>query len=114
MSLLCSSLCKVNTRDERFAGIALREADKSNMYHHKHGCVAVMNGQIVARGYNSTRTQSSDGFLKNTCSCHAEIDVMRKLEKSLNRKSSSSFRAKKRRSCFLWKNKPLRCKKKFL
>jgi hypothetical protein len=107
-----SSLCNVNSRDERFARIALQEADKSNMKHHQHGCVAVIGGQIVARGYNSDRTYSCDGFLKNTCSCHAEIDVMRKLEKRLNKKITSSFLANKRRSCFLWKGKSLRRKKK--
>ena len=112
LSLSDLSLCAVSSRDERFARFALYEADKSNMKHHQHGCVAVMGGQIIARGYNSTRTQSSDGFLKNTCSCHAEIDVMRKLDKRLNRKMTSSFLTKKRRQCFLWKNKSLRRKKK--
>jgi tRNA(Arg) A34 adenosine deaminase TadA len=106
-SFLSNSL---NNRDERFASYALMEANKSNMVHHQHGCIAVLGGQIIARGYNSDRTQSSDGFLKNTCSCHAEIDVMRKLEKRLSKKSSS-FSAKKRRSCFLWKDNPL-CRKK--
>lgn len=99
----------LNNRDERFASHALMEANKSNMRHHQHGCIAVLGGQIIARGYNSDRTQSSDGFLKNTCSCHAEIDVMRKLEKRLNK--SSSFSAKRRRSCFLWKGKSI-CRKK--
>ena len=112
MSLSLSlSSCSLNNRDERFARYALMEANKSNMVHHQHGCIAVLGGQIIARGYNSDRTQSSDGFLKNTCSCHAEIDVMRKLEKRLSKKSSS-FLAKKRRSCFLWKGKLVRCKKK--
>lgn len=103
-----SKLC--NNRHERFARLALEEANKSNMTHHQHGCIAVLGGQIIARGYNSDRTQSSDGFLKNTCSCHAEIDVMRKLEKRVNKKSSS-FLTQKRRSCFLWKDNPL-CRKK--
>lgn len=101
----------LNNRDERFARLALEEANKSNMRHHQHGCIAVLGGQIIARGYNSDRTQSSDGFLKNTCSCHAEIDVMRKLEKRLNKKSSS-FLVKRGRSCFLWKDNPICCKKK--
>ena len=105
------SSISLNNRDERFASYALMEANKSNMVHHQHGCIAVLGGQIIARGYNSDRTQSSDGFLKNTCSCHAEIDVMRKLEKRLSKKSSS-FSTKKRRSCFLWKGKFVRCKKK--
>ena len=101
-----------NSRHERFARFALEEANKSNMTHHQHGCIAVLGGQIIARGYNSDRTQSSDGFLRNACSCHAEIDVMRKLEKRINKKSSSSsFSTQRRRSCFLWKDNPL-CRKK--
>ena len=105
-----SSSNSLNNRDERFARFALEEANKSNMKHHQHGCIAVLGGQIIARGYNSDRTQSSDGFLKNTCSCHAEIDVMRKLEKRINKKSSS-FLTQRRRSCFLWKDNPV-CRKK--
>ena len=74
-----------NNRDEKFAQIALREADKSTMQQN-HGCVAVMGGRVVAKGFNSDRCYSSDGFLLNTCSCHAEIDVLQKLHKSLLKK----------------------------
>jgi tRNA(Arg) A34 adenosine deaminase TadA len=101
------SSISLNNRDERFARFALEEANKSNMTHHQHGCIAVLGGQIIARGYNSDRTQSSDGFLRNTCSCHAEIDVMRKLEKKVNKKSSS-FSTQRRRSCFLWIQLPVK------
>jgi len=37
-SFLSNSL---NNRDERFASYALMEANKSNMVHHQHGCIAV-------------------------------------------------------------------------
>ena len=73
-----STMC--NSRDVRIAAIALQEADRSTMKYHQHGCVAVANGQIIARGTNSYRCQSNDGYLTDTCSCHAEIDVLRKLE----------------------------------
>ena len=72
-------------RDEKFANLALNEADKSIMKHHQHGCVAVVGGQVIARGYNSYRCYSNDGFLDDTYSCHAEIDVMRRLSKISNR-----------------------------
>ena len=65
-------------KDEKFANIALEEAKKSDVLS-QHGCVAVLNGKIIARGHNSSRAYSGDGFLRNTCSCHAEVDVLRKL-----------------------------------
>ena len=104
-------LCRISTRDERFATIAMDEADKSSMVHHKHGCVAVVGGRIIEKGYNSERSQSNDGFLENTCSCHAEVDVMRKLEKRLSKKNSS-FAGRQARSCFLRTSQSLRRKKK--
>ena len=38
--------------DERFASIAAEESSKSTMSQ-RHGCLAVINGKIIARGYNS-------------------------------------------------------------
>lgn len=69
---------ETSNRDERFINIALEEAEKSNLMM-QHGCVGVINGKIMARGFNSERSQSRDGLLKNSCSCHAEIDVLRKI-----------------------------------
>lgn len=79
-------------RDERFAALALLAADRSSMKYHQHGCIAVLGGQIIARGWNSYRCYSNDGYLNNACSCHAEIDVLRKLRKLkrfLNKRNSS-------------------------
>jgi hypothetical protein len=64
--------------DEKFANVAMEEANKSDLLS-QHGCVAVINGKIIARGHNSSRCYSSDGFLRKTCSSHAEVDVLRKL-----------------------------------
>ncbi len=83
---------RCNLRDERFANIAMLEANKSNMKYHKHGCVAVVGGDIIARGYNTDRCHSNDGFLEDVCSCHAEIDVMRKLTRMFRKKSSASVK----------------------
>ena len=63
--------------DLRFASAALEESRKSPLGY-RIGCVAVVSGKIAARGHNHYRTYSKDGFIKNTCSCHAEIDVLRK------------------------------------
>ena len=67
--------CSLN--DEKFASIASHNAEKSELLS-RHGCVAVASGQIVAQGCNTYRTYSYDGFIKNSCSCHAEINVLRK------------------------------------
>lgn len=68
-------LCSIH--DERFASIAVTEADRSQLPM-KHGCVAVSSGKIIARGCNTYRTFSKDKLIRNCCSCHAEIDVIRK------------------------------------
>lgn len=65
--------------DHKFANVASQEAHKSTMSSH-HGCVAVRGGKIIARGHNNYRTYSNDGMIKG-CSCHAEIDVLRKCMK---------------------------------
>ena len=54
------------------------ESQKSKL-NSRHGCVAVANGKIMGKGHNSPRTQSSDGFISNTCSCHAEVAAIRNL-----------------------------------
>ena len=104
-------LCPVTAKDERYAAIALREANKSQMRYHRHGCVAVVGGRIVERGFNSERCQSNDGFLNDTCSCHAEVDVIRKLDKRLNKKQLKVSR-QNARSCVLRTRQPVRCKKR--
>ena len=63
--------------DARFLSKAIEEANKS-ILRAKIGCVAVVSGKIMARGYNNYRTNSKDGLIKKVCSCHAEIAVLRK------------------------------------
>lgn len=76
--------CSLN--DEKFASLASQEAEKSELLS-RHGCIAVSSGKIIARGCNTYRTYSGDGFIKNSCSCHAEINVLRKCyKKNLNNK----------------------------
>lgn len=119
--------------DEKFANVAMEEANKSDLLS-QHGCVAVINGKVMARGHNSSRCYSADGFLRKTCSCHAEVDVLRKLfhmfkpemyennnsrSRSPKRKrrtksrrsdsSSSVFNLYDERSCFLSKKRKLVC-----
>ena len=74
-------------RDEKYACLALRAANSSNMKYHQHGCIAVADGTILASGCNSYGSSSSkDKYLQNTCTCHAEVDVMRKIERLLVKK----------------------------
>lgn len=62
--------------DHAFLSLAGLEASKSTQQQ-RHGCIAVTSGKIRGRGCNSSRTKSCDGFIKNTCSCHAEIAALR-------------------------------------
>ena len=101
-----------SVQDERYANLALSEADKSTMKYHKHGCIAVVGGTIVARGYNTYRSHSNDGFLNGSCSCHAEIDVLRKLSKIIPKKQQVLFSRRGIRSCFLGASKYVRRKKR--
>jgi len=45
----------------------------------RHGAVAVAGGKIMGRGHNHYRSTSRDGFIKNTCTCHAEIASLRNM-----------------------------------
>ncbi len=65
-----------SSNDERLAEFAVREARLSEMPM-KHGCIAVSGGKVIARGRNNYRTYSKDKLIDG-CSCHAEIDVLRK------------------------------------
>lgn len=69
-------MCSLTLTEERFIIHAALESSKSDLVS-RHGSVIVANGKILGRGHNSSRTQSRDGFIKNTCSCHAEIAAIR-------------------------------------
>ena len=70
----------ISNKDHRFASIALEEASKSTLLM-QHGCIAVLNGKVLAKGYNNIRSHSRDGLLhfRKCCSAHAEIHVLHKL-----------------------------------
>ena len=71
----------LSSTDQIYINHAAHEAKKSTLLS-QHGCVAVVNGKILGRGHNSSRTQSQDGFICNTCSCHAEVAALRNLYRS--------------------------------
>jgi len=68
----------ISASDLNYLSCAAQEAAKSELLS-QHGCVAVVSGKIMARGHNSNRTNSNDGFISNTCSCHAEMATLRNL-----------------------------------
>lgn len=93
-SIYCNSIKNANmtnnycysNSDARYMSLAMEEATKSPISF-QLGCIAVVSGKIVARGCNNYRTYSKDGMIGNTCSCHAEIDVLRKcLKKNITKK----------------------------
>ena len=70
----------ISNKDHRFASIAMDEAAKSTLLM-QHGCIAVLNGKVIAKGCNNIRSHSKDGLLhfRKCCSAHAEISVLHKL-----------------------------------
>ena len=67
----------MSNKDRRFMRLAYESALLSPIKI-RHGCVAVLNGKVVARGFNHERCFSSDGLITHTWCCHAEIDAVRK------------------------------------
>lgn len=68
----------ITNTDERYLCMAADISKKSPVLM-QHGCVAVIGGKVMATGFNNYRTTSNDGFINNACTCHAEVDVLRKL-----------------------------------
>ena len=66
-----------NKNDKIFAH-SLDEAQNSRLYY-RHGCVATCGGKIIAKGCNTHKNYSSDEFMDECCSCHAEINVLRQI-----------------------------------
>lgn len=72
----------VSCKCERIANFAIEEAMNSPLYM-RVGCVATLNGKVIARGHNNYRTFSKDGIIENTMSCHAECAVLHNLKKTI-------------------------------
>lgn len=68
----------MSKKDARFMRLAYNVGLRSSI-NIRHGCVAVLNGKVIAKGFNHERCFSSDGFIQQTWCCHAEIDAIRKL-----------------------------------
>ena len=93
-----STLTMTNQRFIIRAGLESKKSDLAS----KHGCVIVSNGKIIGCGHNSSRTYSRDGFINNTCSCHAEIAAIREVV-SNQKENSFSKNFYDKRQCILSK-----------
>lgn len=85
--------------EQRYVIRAALESYKSDLVS-KHGCVAVAQGKIIGHGHNSSRTQSHDGFINNTCSCHAEIAAIRDVFRTNFDKTYCKYK-ERLKTCFL-------------
>ena len=68
----------ISATDMKFLMCATCEAEKSPVLM-RHGAVAVANGKVLGKGYNHYRSTSMDGFIVNTCTCHAEMACLRNM-----------------------------------
>ena len=66
-----------NKKDKIFAS-CLEKAETSNLLF-RHGCIATYSGKVIAKGCNTYNNYSRDMFFNNSCSCHAEINVLRQI-----------------------------------
>lgn len=77
----------ISSKDRKFIEAAMEAAEKSKMLM-KHGCVVVNSNRIIGTGYNNYRNSFNDGFIENTCSCHAEMHALRNAIKVKSKGSS--------------------------
>lgn len=70
----------LSKKDYTFINKAIIASTKSTMLM-RHGCVVVENNTVIGTGYNSYRTQFGDKFIKESCSCHAELHALREVMK---------------------------------
>lgn len=74
-----------DARQEFFMRKAAQLAFKSNMGH-RHGCLVVINDEIISTGYNHTKIH----FYHNW-SCHAEIDALRKIKRNVDLSNAEMY-----------------------
>ena len=95
MSELMNAARKVSNmltkKDMSHVRRAIDECKSSTMLM-KHGCVVANGSKMLSCGHNHYRTRFGDGFMKQSCSCHAEMDALRKASKCQTR----SFKVRKK------------------
>ena len=62
---------------------------------YQHGCVITRGRKVISRGHTNYRTRCGDGLISDTsCSCHAEVDAIRRMYGSRIRKHGPRRTAK--------------------
>jgi deoxycytidylate deaminase len=64
-------------KQEFFLRRAANIASRSNVRHHRHGCLIVKDGEVISEGYNYHTSHFEHKF-----TIHAEIDALLKLKKN--------------------------------
>ena len=85
------TMCLTGKMESVFS-LCLNEASKSSLLF-RHGCIATYGGKIMCKGCNTT-TSSTDNFIKNSCTCHAEINVLRRMFQKYQRQCNSGSAGK--------------------
>lgn len=84
----------LSKKDYSHVARAMEECKNSTMLM-KHGCVVADGSKMLACGHNHYRTRYNDKFMKQSCSCHAEMDALRKVSKTATCQSKS-FKVRKK------------------
>lgn len=80
----------LSNKQEKYIAESYNEALNSNMLH-RHGCVAVSNGNIIATGHNTNRTKLGKRIV---CSFHSEVTVLHRLLRGQQYDSKSHIQRK--------------------
>ena len=102
INVIDSSSCSVlsNKKDKIYAK-CLNIAKQSGLLF-RHGCIATRGGKIIASGCNTYKAYSSrDMFLDHVCSCHAEINVLRKIYHRYKNKQRKLNRIMKKTTLYI-------------
>jgi tRNA(Arg) A34 adenosine deaminase TadA len=67
----------ISNKDSTFIHRALEVAKGSEMLM-RHGCVVTDGHKFISHGVNSYRNRFNDWCREDQCSCHAEMDALRK------------------------------------
>jgi deoxycytidylate deaminase len=84
----------VSKKEEKYIANASHYASMSPMQNH-HGCIVVLNGREIGKGYNHYRNYSRDKMMIDCLSCHAEICAVRNAIKMENNNSKKNSILKK-------------------
>ena len=88
-----STRMNISSKDEKHINRAVNECFKSPMLM-KHGCIVASGTKVLSTGHNHYRTQFGDNFITTSCSCHAEMDGLRKVINAMTNPRSFKFHKK--------------------